>query len=134
MRIALIAAGGAIGSVLRYWIATFAQRHSELFTARWFGHPLPLGTFTVNLIGCFLIGVLAALFARHAVPHEQYRLALTVGLLGGLTTFSAFGLDTFMLLERGHWWLALFNIGISCAIGIGAVALGYHVVQYVAGR
>jgi CrcB protein len=98
----------------------------------WFGYALRLGTFAVNLVGCFLIGVLKSLFARHAVPHEQYRLALTVRLLGGFSTFSAFGLDTVSLLERGHWGLALFNVGASCAFGIGPVAVGYQVVQHVA--
>jgi CrcB protein len=126
MKTVLIAVGGAVGSVLRYWVAIMTQQYSERLTARWFGHALPLGTLAVNVIGCFLIGVLAALFARHAVPHEQYRLALTVGVLGGFTTFSAFGLDTFTLVQRGHWWLALFNVGVSCVVGIAAVAIGYY--------
>jgi CrcB protein len=129
----LIAAGGAIGSVLRYALATFAQRHTAAITTRWFGHALPVGTFVVNLVGCLLIGVLAALFVRHVLPHEQYRLALTVGVLGGFTTFSAFGLDTFALLQRGHWGLALLNIAISCAAGVGAVSLGFYGTQRLLG-
>jgi CrcB protein len=134
MRIALIAVGGAIGSMLRYWVATFSQRHSEQVTTRWFGYALPVGTFAVNLIGSFLIGFLAALFARHAIPHEQFRLALTVGLLGGFTTFSAFGLDTFSLLQRGHWGLAVLNVSVSCVAGVAAVALGFYGAEKLLGR
>ncbi len=103
MKILLIACGGGVGSVLRYGLASFAQRHTASITTRWFGYAFPVGTWAVNLIGCLLTGVLAALFVRHVLPHEQYRLALTVGILGGFTTFSAFGLDTFAMLQRGHW-------------------------------
>jgi CrcB protein len=133
MKILLIACGGAIGSVLRYLIATFAQRHTELATARWAGHALPVGTLAVNLIGCFLIGALASLFLRHTVPHEQYRLALMVGVLGGFTTFSAFGLDSFVLLQRGHWGLAVLNVLASCGGGLIAVAAGYYAVERLLG-
>lgn len=129
MKIVLIACGGALGSVLRYWLSTFAQRQSELVTKRWAGHAIPLGTLAVNFVGCLFIGALAALFARHAVPHEQYRLALTVGVLGGFTTFSAFGLDTFVLLQRGHWGLALLNVLASCCGGLLAVALGFYTID-----
>jgi CrcB protein len=129
MKLFLIACGGGLGSVLRYGLASYAQRHTAAATTRWFGHALPVGTLAVNLIGCLLIGALAALFVRHELPHEQYRLALTVGLLGGFTTFSAFGLDTFALLQRGHWWLALLNIALSCVVGIAAVALAFYGTQ-----
>jgi CrcB protein len=133
MRLLLIACGDAIGSVLRYLLAASAQHHTASATARLFGHALPVGTFVVNLIGCLLIGGLAALFVRHAIPHEQYRLALTVGVLGGFTTFSAFGLDTFSLMQRGHWWLAMLNVVISCVMGIAAVAIGFYVTDRLLG-
>jgi fluoride exporter len=133
MKVLLIAGGGAIGSVLRYWLAALTQRHLGSLTASWFGHALPLGTLAVNLIGCLLIGALAALFVRHELPHEQYRLALTVGVLGGFTTFSAFGLDTFVLLQRGHIWLALFNVVASCVAGVGAVAIGFYGTERLLG-
>ena len=125
MKILLIACGGGLGSVLRYALASFAQRHTASITAKWFGYTLPVGTLAVNLVGCLFIGVLSALFVRHELPHEQYRLALTVGVLGGFTTFSAFGLDTFALLQRGHWALALLNVSLSCVLGVAAVALGF---------
>ena len=126
MKLLLIACGGGLGSVLRYGLASFAQRHTEALTARWLGHALPVGTLAVNLVGCLITGILAALFVRHLLPHEQYRLALTVGVLGGFTTFSAFGLDTFTLLQRGHWGLALLNVSVSCAAGVAALALAFY--------
>jgi CrcB protein len=129
MKIVLIACSGAIGSVLRYLLATFVQNHAEMTAKRWVGHALPVGTLTVNFIGCFLIGILASLFARHAVPNEQYRVALMVGLLGGFTTFSAFGLDTFVLLQRGYWPIAIMNVLVSCAGGLAAVWIGYYAVD-----
>ena len=133
MKILLIACGGAIGSVLRYLVATFAQHHTELATRRWVGHALPVGTLTVNLVGCLLIGALASLFVRHTIPHEQYRLALTVGVLGGFTTFSAFGLDTFVLLQRGYWGLAVLNVLVSSGGGLIAVGIGYYCVERLLG-
>lgn len=133
MKILLIAFGGAIGSVLRYCLSTFAQQHTELATRRWAGHALPIGTLAVNLVGCLMIGALSALFARHAVPHEQYRLALTVGVLGGFTTFSAFGLDTFILLERGYWLLAVLNVLASCVGGLLAVWIGFSAIERFSG-
>ena len=133
MKILLIACGGAIGSVLRYLVATFAQHHTALATRRWAGQALPVGTLAVNLIGCLLIGALAALFVRHTIPQEPYRLALTVGVLGGFTTFSAFGLDTLVLLQRGYWWLAALNVLVSCGGGLIAVAVGYYSVERLLG-
>jgi CrcB protein len=61
-------------------------------------------------------------------------LALIVGVLGGFTTFSTFGLDTFALPQRGHWWLALLNVAVSCLAGIAAVALGFYGIQRLLGQ
>ena len=133
MKILLIACGGGLGSVLRFALASFAQRHTAPITTRCFGYALPAGTLAVNLVGCLLIGGLAALFIRHELPHEQYRLALTVGVLGGFTTFSAFGLDTFVLIQRGHWGFALLNVAVSCVAGTAAVALGFYGTQRLLG-
>src|ERR1700752_3601565 len=87
MKLLLIACGGALGSVARYLVALAAHNYTAAATTRILGHVFPVGTLAVNLIGCLLIGVLAALFNRHVMPHEHYRLALTVGVLGGFTTF-----------------------------------------------
>jgi CrcB protein len=104
MKLLLIACGGALGSVFRYIVTVVAVRI--------FGHAFPMGTLAVNLIGCFLIGVLAALFNRQVLPHDQYRLAITVGFL-------AFG-----MFERGHLGLAALNIGANVIGGLLAIWLG----------
>jgi len=84
----------------------------------------PLGTFVVNITGCLLAGVLAGFAERHAWFDADVRLLLMVGLLGGFTTFSAFGLETVQLLRRGDWLLAGGYAGGSVVIGIAAVMLG----------
>jgi CrcB protein len=128
MKLLLIAFGGALGSVLRYFVVATAHKHTAAATVRAFGHAFPLGTLAVNLIGCLLIGVVAAMFNRNLLPHEPYRLALTVGVLGGFTTFSAFGLDTVTLLQHGHSWLALANILANVLLGLMAVSVGFWLV------
>jgi fluoride exporter len=114
----LIAGGGALGSVFRYALHTSVQR-------AW-GGSFPLGTLTVNLIGCLLIGVLAALFAGPIQLREEYGIGLGVGLLGGFTTFSTFGLESFLLMNAGQFALAILNILLSCGIGLLAVWLGFR--------
>ena len=128
MKIVLIACGGAFGSVLRYLVGGAVQRLMAGTTDRPPGEVLPAGTLAVNLIGCLLIGVLAALFNRNVLPSDQYRLALTVGVLGGFTTFSAFGLDTLTLLQRNHLTLAIVNIGANVVGGLLAVQVGFWLV------
>ena len=89
LKVLLIALGGAAGSVLRYLLHGWLQRAA--------GIRFPLGTLAVNVLGCLLIGCLAALFLAHSQIREEYRLGLTVGVLGGFTTFSTFSLETFKL-------------------------------------
>ena len=118
----LIATGGAVGSVLRYAVHTWVQRLTS--------SNFPLGTLTVNLVGCLVIGVLAAAFAGPIQIREEYRLGLVVGVLGGFTTFSTFGLETFLLMNLGQLGLALLNIVLSCSIGLIAVWFGYRAGEY----
>jgi len=97
-----IAFGGAIGAVSRYWLYSAVQRlHDSGF---------PLGTFVVNVLGSFLIGVFFVLLAEKAQIAEQWRPIIVVGFLGGLTTFSTFSLDALLLFEQGHYNTALFYI------------------------
>ena len=113
----LVAAGGAVGSTARYLLSVWSMQAA--------GMPkFPLGTFAVNLIGCLLAGVLAGLAERHAWLDADTRLLLMVGLLGGFTTFSAFGLETAQLLRRGDWLVASGYVGGSVVFGIAAVCLG----------
>jgi CrcB protein len=100
-----IGLAGAGGTLLRYWL-------SESLAKR-FGETFPTGTLVVNLIGCFMAGLLFNLMFSRYLMGPTARTVVLVGLLGGFTTFSAFGLQTFTLLREGELGLALFNIAIS---------------------
>ena len=115
--VAAIALGGAAGAVLRYVLN------------RWIGQPdgLPLGILVVNLVGTFALGLIATLFLKHQGVSEPLRLAITVGLLGGFTTFSTVWLDTLNLLNDGRWHWAVGNLLVSALGGLGAVWLGQQV-------
>jgi CrcB protein len=111
--IVAVAVGGAAGTLARYGVGLLAQRH--------FGNAFPIGTLAVNLMGCFLMGIAGYLSHKtHAVPHFVVT-AATVGFLGGLTTFSAFGNETFRHLETGRMAIAFVNVGANVALGIIAV-------------
>jgi len=88
-----VAIGGAVGSVLRHGV-----NHAA---ARWIGLGFPWGTFTVNVVGCFLMGVVATVFMLRTGLPPEWRALLATGFLGGLTTFSAFSLDLAQLLGQG---------------------------------
>ncbi|MEM1080152.1 MAG: fluoride efflux transporter CrcB [Pseudomonadota bacterium] len=109
--------GGAVGAVLRYQIArwTLAASEHERF---------PLGTLLVNALGCLAVGVLWAVLDRAQTGHDTLRLTLMVGLLGGFTTFSAFGLETVLMLKRGDAGLALLYVAVSVLVGLLGVWLG----------
>jgi fluoride exporter len=120
-RLALIAAGSALGGVLRYLM----QGWGQALTAGAF----PIGTLLVNVLGCFLIGFLNAAFTGPRLIREEYRIALTVGILGGFTTFSAFGWETFALANDGQGVRALFNLLLSVTLGLAAVWGGYRLAE-----
>ena len=110
-----MAIGGAFGSVLRYKIGALAAP---------LGFKLPLGTLFVNLVGCFLIGLIDGLAQKRGIIAPETRLLLVTGFLGGFTTFSAFGLETVALLRANKLPLALFYLGFSVAGGLLMVWLG----------
>lgn len=113
-----VMAGGAIGAAARYLAATTLGVRGG-----W-----PLGTFAVNLAGGFLMGLLAALVLRGAAS-EPMRLFAGVGILGGFTTFSAFSLEGFQMVERGQWGLAAAYAAASVIGSIAALAIGYGVAR-----
>jgi fluoride exporter len=108
----LTMAGGAIGAGARYLTGIGATR---LLGSGW-----PWGTLIVNVIGGFLIGILAA----RTGAGDPWRLFLGVGVLGGFTTFSAFSLETLGLIERGAWGHAAAYVSVSVAASVAAVAFG----------
>lgn len=101
-QMAAVAAGGAIGAVLRWWLAGAIQRLA--------GGAFPWGTFTVNAIGSFLLGFLFVWLIERSSMGELVRLAITVGFLGAFTTFSTYSLESVRLLQEGAYGLAAGNV------------------------
>ena len=95
----------------------------------WFGPALPLSTLAVNVLGSFLIGLVAALLAEDAATDQPWRLFLATGVLGGFTTFSAFSLDALTLWQRGQPGTALLYVLGSVILSLTAVAIGAAVVR-----
>ncbi len=116
-----VALGGGVGSVLRYLVAGVAQQ----LTASSF----PAGTMIVNVIGCFAIGLVGSALAGPILVREEVRLAVLVGLLGGFTTFSSYGWETFALANDGEVARALGNVLLSNALALPAVWIGYRAAQ-----
>ena len=113
----LVALGGAMGSVARYKLSGLVLHH----TIDW---RFPAGTFVVNVLGCLAAGVLAGVAEKHDLLSADARLLLFTGVLGGFTTFSAFGLETLFLLKRGETGIALANVLVSVVAGLAALWLG----------
>lgn len=114
-----VALGGAIGSIARHEVGKAIARVSPT-------HVTPYATGLVNLIGCFVIGFLAGLVASHRMEMSaQVRAFVFVGILGGFTTFSSFGLDTFALAHGGRPAAAMTNALVQVVVGCSLVAAGY---------
>ncbi|OWO91050.1 protein CrcB [Rhizobium esperanzae] len=117
----LVAVGGAIGSVLRYFVGQWALRLM--------GPAFPWGTLAVNVVGCFAIGVFAELVARKFNASVELRLLLITGFLGGFTTFSAFSLDAISLFERGETVAGGIYIAASVGLSMAAVFAGLAIMR-----
>ena len=115
-----VALGGALGSVARLKLGGWAA----LAYPDW---RFPLGTFLVNVLGCLAIGLLAGAGERPGLLSHEAKLFLFTGILGGFTTFSAFGLETVALLKRGDLLVACSYAGLSVVAGILAVYLGFAI-------
>lgn len=114
----LVLLGGAVGAPVRYLTDQWVQsRHDTV---------LPLGTFTVNIVGSLILGLLAGGAAAGAFPSWVLTVAGT-GFCGALTTFSTFGFETLRLVETGAWRSAALNVVGSVAAGLGACAVGWVV-------
>ena len=116
----MVFCGGGLGAVCRYLVTThIGERFGVLF---------PFGTLTVNTLGSFLMGlimgVLLLLSERFELTTESFRLLLTVGFLGGFTTFSSFSMETMTLLRGGSYFYAIANILLNVLLGLLAVWLG----------
>ena len=112
----LVGLGGAIGSVLRYLTSVLA--------AHWLGEQFPYGTLIVNLVGSFAIGLVHQVGSDALLLPDNLRLFLTTGVVGGLTTYSAFSYETARLMETGAWTQAWLNITVTTTVAIGLCLLG----------
>lgn len=114
----LVGAGGFLGALLRYGTSVFVLRHFPAATFPW-------GTFFVNLLGCLLIGLVAGFAESKAPVSPELRVFLMIGLLGGFTTFSAFGFETFAMLRNDAYLPAAANAGAQIVLGVLLVWAGY---------
>lgn len=120
-----VAAGGAVGSVARFAVTSAL--------GRWLGTGFPWGTLTVNVVGSFAMGFLVAAVAQRWSLSPEVRALLFTGLLGGFTTFSAFSLDLYTLVERGAWGSAALYGTSSVVVGVFGLVLGLMVARWTFG-
>ena len=119
----LIGLAGFIGTLSRYWLSgVVARRYGETF---------PLGTLVVNLVGCFLVGLLFYLLQERFLVNQTVRTVILIGFLGGFTTFSSFGLQTFTLLQDGEVGLAVLNLSVANVLGLFLVWVGYTLAKVI---
>jgi len=116
----IIGLGGAIGSILRYLMQAFVGRYAAVF---------PLGTFLVNIIGCFFIGLLYGLANKHIWMSLEWRLFLATGICGGFTTFSGFSYENMSLLKQGNYLYFWMYASMSVIIGLLATMAGAAVAK-----
>ncbi len=122
MQYMAIGVGGAIGAILRFVISGI--------TYNVLGQNFPWGTFVVNMVGCFLIGLLAQLFEESAIS-PNLRVLILVGGLGAFTTFSTYALENVNLLRNGEWGAALIDVVLSTVLGLIFVILGMTLANYL---
>jgi len=119
----IIGLGGFLGAVARYIVA--------LWIGQKWGRIFPLGTFVVNISGCFFISLLMSLFTEKFMVSPQLRLFLVIGFLGAYTTFSTFEYETGNLVKDGEWFIALANVILSVIAGFAALKLGEFIAKSI---
>ena len=117
----IVFVGAGVGGALRHGV--------NIASTRLFGLGFPYGTFIVNVLGSFVMGLFAGYFAFRPGVSQHVRLFLTTGMLGGFTTFSTFSLDAALLIERHAWGLALGYVVGSLIAGLSALFLGLAVFR-----
>lgn len=117
----IVGIGSFIGGTLRYAISMLLKGFC--------GQQFPWGTLAVNLTGCFVFGIVFALFSKHGATTHPWCLMLTTGLCGGFTTFSAFAHESMLMLQYGHLNAFFAYVATSVVAGIALMALGYMIIK-----
>ena len=115
---AVVGSGGFLGALARYGLSGMVHRHLPYTT-------FPFGTLMVNLSGCLIIGVIAGLAESRQLFGPEFRAFALIGVLGGFTTFSTFGYETFAMLRDGEYFRSVANVGMNVILGLALVGLGY---------
>lgn len=123
-KVLAVGLGGGLGAIARYLLGGWILHKNDNLQ-------FPLGTFIINLLGCLLIGLLAGVVEEKHLFGFDLRLFVITGILGGFTTFSAFGFETIFLIKRGALGLALTYVGLSVAVGLVLVYLGERTGQLI---
>ena len=124
LKLIIIGMGGFIGAILRYLVGGAVHGLAQ-------NPSFPVGTMTVNVAGCLLIGLGGGLIESRQFFTPEWRAFIFVGMLGSFTTFSTFGLETFNLAKQGQWLASFGNVGFSLLLGGAAVVAGHMVSRYI---
>ena len=117
----IIGLGGFLGTIFRFLISSSMEKY--------FSTSFPIGTIMVNLIGCFLIGLLSGYFTQKLGDQTQLFFFLTIGVLGGFTTFSAIAMDSQVFIENGEYLKMLTYISVQAILGISLCLIGYNLIK-----
>ena len=117
----IVGTGSFIGGAMRYWLSTLMKSVC--------GQGFPWGTLMVNLLGCFLFGMLFAVFGKSSAMDNTLYLLLTTGVCGGFTTFSTFANESVQMLQQGNTWGFVGYVATSVVAGLALIALGYGVAK-----
>ena len=117
----IVGTGSFIGGAMRYWLSTLMKSAC--------GQGFPWGTLMVNLLGCFLFGMLFAVFGKSNATDNTLYLLLTTGICGGFTTFSTFANESVQMLQQGNTWGFVGYVATSVVAGLALIALGYGVAR-----
>ena len=123
MKVMMVAVGGGIGATTRYLVSTWA--------AEKFGTDFPYGTLIVNVVGCFIIGAFMTLATERLIVSPYWRLLVTVGFVGGLTTFSSYSYETLKLLEEANIMMAMYNLLANVMMGFLATWVGISAARLI---